>query len=825
MYLCLICKAAYLCTMKQLLLLTLFLFFTGLKLSAQQTGNKLIIKGLVVDSATNKPLDFTTVVLTDIKTSQPIKSMLTKEDGAFEFVAPADKKYNISLVYIGYQPKIIQVPGGKLSVDLGNINMSSLPGQLKEVSITGTKPLLKQEIDRISFDPQADPESKANDALEMLRKVPMITVDANDQIQLKGSTHYQIFINGKPSALMANNPSEVLKSMPAATIKRVEVITVPPSKYDGEGLAGIINIITLEKSDEGINGNFFARYNNRMGERGSISIAAREGKFNINTFLGLGYQKLNITQGGSKLTTFSPATTLLQQGTDVNKANLNNGRAQLSYEADSLNLITATVDFFNRGYTQNTFRYSQFFILPDSLKQAYQLNNIGESSVGAFDLGANYQMAFKQNKDELLTLSYQYSYNSKNQDNNITATNRFNYNGNDYDQQNNTGSKEQTFQLDFLKPVKTLTIEAGAKAILRNNNSDFEEENFDQSSGQYLPDTALTDHFKYHQNVYSIYNSYQLKLKSWIFKAGLRAECTVISGDFTANSATIDQHYLNFTPAISIQRNTQKSGSFTLGFTERIERPSIAQLNPFVDRSNPEFIVTGNPNLRPVVNHLFELGYSKFGKVSVNGSINYSVSTNNIQNVTSLVNDTLSKTTYLNAGKNQSTGVSLSTNYPITDKMNFNVNAQLSHIWITGTYNSQLYKNQGNQGSLNANLGYKFNNGLNTGINVDYYSDNILLQGRTSDFIYTSIVVIKDFLKKKVTVSLTVNNPFKELNNYSTFTKTADFQQSSYSQEYYRNFRLAFNYKFGKMKGEIKTNKRGIKNDDVKDNGSNGEKN
>lgn len=752
-----------------------------------------------------------------------MKSMLTKEDGTFELIVTADRKYNISLVYIGYQSKIIPIPDGKLSVDLGSITMTSLPGQLKEVSITGTKPLLKQEIDRISFDPQADPESKANDALEMLRKVPMITVDANDQIQLKGSSHYQIFINGKSSALMANNPAEVLKSMPAITIKRVEVITVPPSKYDGEGLAGIINIITVEKNDEGINGNFFARYNNKVGERGSISIAAKKGKLNINTFFGLGYQKLTTTDGGSALTTFTPATSLLQQGHDVNKANLNNGRAELSYEADSLNLLTATVDFVNRRFTQNTFRYSQFLILPDSLKQAYQLNNAGQNTNGAFDMSANYQLGFKHNKDQLLTLSYQYSYASKDQHNDITATDRFNYEKNDYDQQNSTASHEHTLQLDFLKPVKKLTIEAGAKAILRSNNSDFDEEDLDPASNLYITNTSLTDHFKYRQNVYSLYNTYQLKTTNWIFKGGLRAENTVINGDLTVASVPISQRYVNFTPAVSIQRNDHKSGSFTLGYTERIERPSIMQLNPFVDRSNPSFIVTGNPNLRPVLNHVAELGYSKFAKLSFNASLNYAFSNNTIQNVTSLISDTLSKSTYLNTGKNRSAGINVSAGYPITEKLNVNVNAQLSHLWITGTYNNELYQNQGYQGNVSANAGYKFGHDYNVGVNLNYFSDMIYLQGRSGDYFYSSIVIIKDFLKKKCTVSLTVNNPFKEFTNYSSYTQTNDFRQSSYSQEYYRNFRLAFNYKFGSVKGGIKASNRGIKNDDVKSSGNNPE--
>jgi hypothetical protein len=142
-----------------------------------------------------------------------------------------------------------------------------------------------------------------------------------------------------------------------------------------------------------------------------------------------------------------------------------------------------------------------------------------------------------------------------------------NYTNADYDQQNNTTSTENTFQLDFIKPFKLLTFEAGAKAILRNNSSDFAEENQDMANGTYLPDTSLTNQFAYHQNVYSLYNTYQVKLKNWVFKGGFRAENTEIGGSLLNGDVVMSQHYLNLIPAISVQRNYPGAGSLTFGFT------------------------------------------------------------------------------------------------------------------------------------------------------------------------------------------------------------------------------------------------------------------
>jgi hypothetical protein len=558
--------------MKQLL--SLLLLFTGFKLFAQQTVRQIPIKGMLVDSVSKAPLDFATLFLTDAETAKAFKTTLTKNDGSFEIEAPVNRKYDLSFVFIGYRSKTIRISFSaderSAVVDLGKIALSPANDQLKEVSVTGFRPLLTKEIDRISFDVQADPESKSSDVLEMLRKVPMITVDGNNQIQLKGSSNYQVFINGKPSALMANNPSDVLSELPAASIQKIEVITVPPSKYDAEGLTGIINIITVKKDNDGFNGSVFTRYNSIYGERGSLMLNIKEGKIGFNTFFGLGHQPSVITQAGSQLSTFSPVINSLQQGENVNGGAFNNGHTQLSYEPDSLNLLTVLIDFNNRNFIQNTFRQSQSFAMADSLTQSYQLNDIGQREFGAFNLGANYQVKFKQDKDELLTLSYQYASANNYQTNNIATIEGFNYSNNNYDQQNSTGFKEQTFQVDFLKPVKKLIIEAGAKTILRNNNSYFEEENLDRLTGGYIPDTALTNKFNYHQDVFSIYNSYQFTFPEWTVKGGLRAENTSITGDYSDENSFTGHHYFNLIPAISIQRSLAGTGSLTLGFSERI---------------------------------------------------------------------------------------------------------------------------------------------------------------------------------------------------------------------------------------------------------------
>src|ERR1700744_2021882 len=250
--------------MKKLLLLICGCCLNQL-VSAQNVQPTLTVKGTVIDSVTNAVLSYGTVVLQNAQTKLPVKSILTKEDGSFELKVPAGNTYQLALVFVGYKSKTMAVTGTEAVLNLDKIVLSSTNKTLDAVSITAARPLMKQEVDRISYDVQADPETPALTALDMMRKVPLLSVDASDNILLKGSGNYKILVNGKESALMAKSPSDILKAMPATNIERIEVITTPPAKYDADGLSGIINIITKRNLSEGYNIGVNGRENSVFG--------------------------------------------------------------------------------------------------------------------------------------------------------------------------------------------------------------------------------------------------------------------------------------------------------------------------------------------------------------------------------------------------------------------------------------------------------------------------------------------------------------------------------------------------------------------------------
>lgn len=296
----------------------------------------------------------------------------------------------------------------------------------------------------------------------------------------------------------------------------------------------------------------------------------------------------------------------------------------------------------------------------------------------------------------------------------------------------------------------------------------------------------------------------------------MRLEHTTIDATFSSVGTPIDRGYSNLIPSVSIQRKL-KNSSLTFGYTQRIQRPGIWQLNPFINQSNPNFITTGNPDLKPELSNTFEFNYSNFAKSPVTIGVSYAFSGNSIQNVSNIsiqtVNnklDTITTTTYQNLGSNKTLGLNANLNLTFFKKLSINANAHASYVWLKGTYNSNTYANSGYGSNTDASAAYKFDNGFRIGFNFGYYVPNVTLQGKNGNYLYNAYVLSKDFLDKKATISFIANNPYSKYTTQTSYVSTSDFYQTSYNTERYATFAARINYRFGKLNSEIKKNKRGI---------------
>lgn len=790
--------------------------FLSIQAMAQNAENKGNIRGVIVDSTSNEKISFATISIKLENGSS--RSTLSKDDGSFILEKLPNGKHTLVVINVGYKKisKEITISNENDKINLGTIFIATQGNQLQEVEVSTDKALVKQEVDRISYDVQSDPESKFQTALDMLRKVPLVSVDADDNIQVKGSSNFKVLINGRPSSLAARSPKDVFKAMPASSIVKIEVITNPPAKYDADGLAGIINVITTKNVESGYNGNISTRYNNPWGPGVNGSLTLKKNKFAMSAYYGNGYQDIPATGFNASRVGLLQETKLLQEGSNDYLWFWQYLESEMSYEFDSLNLLTATIGT-NPGYGKtNSVQQNSLYGSKGTIDQFYILTNNGSNDWNGTDVGLNFQRGFKKNKNQLLTLSYKYSPSLNGNENNVSSSQNMNFNFNPFKQINKSGTKEQTYQVDYVQPIKKVDVEAGAKAILRNNYSDYTQLNFNPLVNDYQHDSTNSNKFDYQQNVYSFYNSYNIKFDKWGIRAGVRVEKTSVDANFETTATKVKQEYTNVIPSLSIQRKFKDMSSVNFGYTQRIERPSIWELNPFVNQSNPRFLSYGNPNLKAVLTNNFEVGYSTFKKGSINLGASYSFANNTIQNVTSLGIDTISRDTYENIGSDKKLGFNMNISYPFSKKLNVNVNGLLSYIWIKGTYNAQFFSNEGFQGNVFAFASYTLPKEFRTRVNVGYTSPWIQLQGQSNNFIYSSFSVSKDFFDKKLTVSTQISNPWRKYRDWEQNFNTSQFVQSSHQQNFYRHYSISFSYRFGKLDGGVKKNQRGINNDDVK---------
>lgn len=521
------------------------LMISGL-LAAQNTANTSFqVKGILLDSLTQEGEPYATIKI--VKKEAPakaLKMLVTDMKGQFQEKVPGTGNFVMTITSVGRTPivKDFSVKAGEKLVDFGTLYIVDASNELGQVEIVAQKPLVKADIDKIEYNVQDDPDAQSNSVLEMLRKVPLVTVDGEDNIQVNGSSSFKVYVNGKPNNMMSNNPTEVLKSMPANSIKHIEVITNPGPKYDAEGVGGILNIVTVGSGLEGYTATFSANVSNR-GAGGGAFGTIKSGKLTVSARYNYNYndQPRNYSSGSQHVTpeaVTENSSNLDYDGSNKGHGSFQSGSMEASYEIDTLRLVTMSFGLWGGGNKSNgSTDYIATF--PENINAApiysYSAFNRSKSSWYSIDGGIDYQRLFKV-KDRMLTFSYKINTRPQTSDSytEYEIDNGYNPDWADYlnrlKNQHNDGEQnttEHTFQADYTTPIGKLhTLEAGAKYILHNNSS--EDDRFDaDDTGKYEYNKDQSSHYKHLNDIIAAYLGYGLKVKRLSGRLGLRYEHTI----------------------------------------------------------------------------------------------------------------------------------------------------------------------------------------------------------------------------------------------------------------------------------------------------------
>lgn len=796
--------------MKKLFLLSLgiFLFMT---LRAQDKATRYQLTGQVVEKMSGNGVPFATVIIVNDSIKLK-KAQACDVSGKFSFDLNAPLMCNITISSVGYKEFRMPVKVTNQKTDLGKIPIEE-GVMLKEVTITAQKPLVKVDPDKIVYSIESDPDAQANNALEMLRKVPLITVDAEENITMNGQSNFKVLVNGKSSSMMSANFKEALKSLPANSIRDIEVITNPSSKYDAEGVGGIINIITNKKTLTGYNGSI------------STGIDAR-GSLNLSAYLAVKIKKFSFSSRyyGNQIKqprTLTDIETEYFYNTDFHYSQSNanssykgmsNGyTGEASYEIDSLNLISMAFWGSRSNYENRGFTGTQYMNADNGITRLYENHTNSKNNAGYLSGNIDYQRTYKK-PDKSLTFSYKLDNNPRIVKNSSVVNGLINYPSYNQLSENEAIGREQTFQADYYDPItKKHQVEGGLKFILRQNSS---------NSEVFRDNIALdnVNDLDYDQYIMGVYAGYLIKWQKLSTKAGLRLERTWNDGHSKTSGINTDftNRLFNLVPYVTFSYMPKQGRTFKLSYTQRLSRPGIWYLNPYVNNTDSLNISYGNPLLKSEVSHSFELGYTYFTpKINVSTSVNSSFANNSIQRISRVESNGATVSTYENIGKNQLYGLNLYVSYRPSPKLNVYANGGVNYSKIEAI-TSYAIRNDGfnYRGSLGARQTVWKDGSITA--NLGLYSSTIMLQGKSSSFYFTSLSLSQYFLKRKLMLSVSTSDPFWPRKKYTN--QSGDITFSSHIVNSYpaQNLRLSLSYNFGKMALQVKKARRGINNDDLK---------
>ena len=755
-----------------------------------------------------------------------VKAVVTNAEGVFEVKVARPGQYLVAFSSIGKQNlfRKIAFDNQHRSIDLGKINIQDNSKMLGGVNIVAQRTLVKADIDKLSYNVEEDPDAKSNTVLEMLRKVPLVSVDGEDQIQVNGSGSFKVHVDGKPNSLMSNNPSDVLKSIPATSIKYIEVITEPGAKYDAEGVGGILNIVTVGTQIEGYNVTIGAKVHNK-GIGGNGYGTVQLGKFTVSGNYSYNYNDSPKGYNSSGREDFTSIRNkyLNTDGWSDSKGNYQYGNLNASYEFNPANLLTLSASMY--GGSRRTHRYSSTQMRDADWNPVYNYDSHNHSKGNHHNINTSldYQHSFKT-PGEYLTLSYRFDHSPMG---NETSTDYLNVDSvpfslrNQY-YDNDSHTSEHTTQVDYVNPLNKYNyVDAGFKYIYRSNKSDavYLDE---QPDGTMQEDLSQSSHFDQGQHIWAAYADYQLKWKKLGIKLGARYEHSSMDVEYKLTpERNFEAHFNDIVPTANVAYMFSPGSSLRANYNLRINRPSIWYLNPFRDNSNPTSVSYGNPNLDTEKSHTMGLTYSAFSAAfSANVSLNYMFTDNGIEQY-SFMNDGIMETTYANAGKKQNTKLSLWVNWNPGKLTRLSLNADGNY----SDFKSNLLNtsNSGFSGSLYANLQQTLPWKLRLSAYGGGGSPSVSLQGDGNSYYFYGLSLNRSFLKEdRLNVTINGGNLFNKYKTYKSEVITDTFRSWSRGKHHSMRFGINVSWRLGDLKTKVKETVRTINNDDVKAGGGNG---
>jgi outer membrane receptor protein involved in Fe transport len=702
---------------------------------------------------------------------------------------------------------------GQARVDSLGTDSVTWSKDLEGVTVVHQKRLVKMEADKMTYKVSEDEDAKSNTVLDMLRKVPMVTVDGQDNITVNGSSSFKVYVDGMPNVMFSSNPSMVFKSMPASMVKNIEVITNPGAKYDAEGAGGVLNIIMNKQnpmaaqSMNGMNGTVRASAGNRQ-LGGSVFVNGQQDKLTYSANVMTSYNKPGNTTTEMEQLQDNGMSQVMTSDNDV-KTPFTMGSLTLGYQIDSMSVINATASLNSLSMkSQGT---SMTTMGGAGSNFGYGSTTDMKNSRTSFSGSVDYQRFFNQEHTHSLALTYQLNYSpatTKMTNDFLTPSGVLDLT--DRYSENKDKTTNHIFQLDYTLPIATgQTLSLGSKLQLHDATSD---------SKYYLEnvyDASSSSEYEFKNSILAGYGEYSGRWNDFSAKAGLRYEYTWQDVEYhLGNGHDFSTSYGSLVPTASLSYTLGGSSNLGMTYNMRISRPGISYLNPYVDKTNPIALTYGNPDLDVEKAHNVSLVYNLFTPtLMLNLNLHHNFTDNAISQYSFYDSQNLLNTTYGNVVKSHQTGVNAYVNYLLTPNTRLFLNGGLNYTDLRS--NALAQSNSGWTGNAMMGVQQTLPWDLKLSAFAITSTKSYTLQGWTGGFNLLTASLSKSLLNDKLNLSisgLTGLNKGGKL-NIDTESRGKDFTSHTSIKVPIYGVTFTVSYTFGNSKVISKQHTSRVQND------------